>query len=116
MAQDNADRLSERDRLLLDMEVARERGQTDQAKRMLDELLAKYPDTEEAYALALQLYPMGDLTEGVQNRLLEITAAGAAALPASSHTRNTHGYALLEAGRYQEAAREFEAYARIAPR
>ena len=116
LAQDNADRLSERDRLMLDIEVARERRQADQGKRMLDELLAKYPDTEEAYTLALQLYPMGDLTEGVQNRLLEITKAGAAALPASSHTRNTHGYALLGAGRYQEAAREFEAYARIAPR
>ncbi|HEY0284587.1 MAG TPA: protein kinase [Vicinamibacterales bacterium] len=116
LALDNADRLSERDRLMLDIEVARQRGHADQGKRMLDELLAKYPDTEEAYAIALQLYPMGDLTEGVQNRLLEITAAGAAALPASSHTRNTHGYALLGAGRYQEAAREFEAYARIAPR
>ena len=75
LALDNADRLSERHRLMLDIEVARERGQADQGKRMLDELLAKYPDTEEAYTLALQLYPMGDLTEGVQNRLLEITSS-----------------------------------------
>ena len=54
MAMDNAERLSERDRLILDIEVARERGQADQGRRMLDELLATYPDTEEAYALALQ--------------------------------------------------------------
>jgi tetratricopeptide (TPR) repeat protein/TolB-like protein len=116
MAVEHADRLSERNRLMLDMELARERGQSDEGKRMLDELIAKYPDTEEAYALALQIYQRGDLTARDQNRLLEITAAGAAALPASSHTRNSHGYALLGAGRYEEAAREFEAYARIAPR
>ena len=116
LAMDNADRLSERDRLLLDMEIARERGQADQQRRMLDELLAKYPDTEEAYTIALKVYQPGDLPGPDRNRLLEITAAGAAALPASSHTRNAHGYALLGAGRYEEAAREFEAYARIAPR
>ena len=66
--------------------------------------------------LRCSFYQAGDLTGGDRNRLLEITAAGAAALPASSHTRNAHGYALLGAGRYEEAAREFEAYARIAPR
>ena len=39
-----------------------------------------------------------------------------AALPTSTHTRNAHGYALLGVGRYEDAVREFEAYARIAPR
>ncbi len=116
LALDHSDRLSERHRLLLDIAVARERGQADDGRRMLDELLAKYPDTEEAYQLALKLYPAGDLTGRDRNRLLEITSAGRAALPSSSHTRNSHGYALLGAGRYEEAAREFEAYARIAPR
>jgi serine/threonine protein kinase/tetratricopeptide (TPR) repeat protein len=116
LALKHADRLSERHRLMLDIEVARERGQTAQARRQLDDLLSKYPDTEEAYQLALTLYSPGDVTGQDRKRLLEITAAGAAALPASSHTRNAHGYALLGAGRYEEAAREFEAYARIAPR
>ena len=59
---------------------------------------------------------MGELPGGDGQRLLEITAAGVAALPSSTHTRNAHGYALLGAGRYEEAVREFEAYARIAPR
>ena len=116
LAVQHADRLSERHRLMLDIEVAHERGQHERGRRMLDELLTKYPDTEEAYALALHFYRAGDLTGGDRNRLLEITAAGSAALPSSSHTRNAHGYALLGVGRYEEAAREFEAYARIAPR
>jgi non-specific serine/threonine protein kinase len=116
LAVEHSDRLSERHRLLLDIEVARERGQSDPARRMLDELIAKYPDTEEAYQLALHFYATGDPSSRDRDRLLQITAAGVAALPSSSHTRNAHGYALLEAERYEEAAREFEAYARIAPR
>ena len=116
LAMDNVDRLSERHRLMIDIQVARERGDRTAALRMLDELLVKFPDTEEAYQLALHFYQMGESSGGDRQRLLEITAAGAAAMPSSSQTRNAHGYALLGAGRYADAVREFEAYARIAPR
>jgi tetratricopeptide (TPR) repeat protein len=116
LARDNVERLSERHRLLLDLEGALDRRDFDTARRTLDEVLTKFPDLEEAYPLALNLYEMGDMPGQNRERLLEITAAGAAALPASSFTRNAYGYALLAAGRYAEAAREFEAYARIAPR
>ena len=116
LAMDNVDRLSERHRLMLDIQVARERGDRPAALRMLDELLVKFPDTEEAYQLALHFYQMGPSAGGDRQRLLKITAAGAAAMPSSSLTRNAHGYALLSTGRYADAIREFEAYARIAPR
>ncbi|HET9468374.1 MAG TPA: protein kinase, partial [Vicinamibacterales bacterium] len=116
LALDNVDRLSERHRLMIDIQVAHERGEFGAARRLLDELLAKFPETEEAYQLALHLYQMGDTLDRQPERLLQITGAGAAALPSSSQTRNAHGYALLSAGRYAEAVREFEAYARIAPR
>ena len=112
----NVDRLSERHRLMIDIQVAREGGNPAGARRMLEELLVKFPDTEEAYQLALQLYQMGEGTARETERLLQITSAGVAALPASSHTRNSYGYALLAAGRYAEAVQQFEAYARIAPR
>lgn len=115
-AQANAERLSERHRLLLDLEVAHDSGDVATARRILDDGLEKFPDLEEAYQMALHLYQMGDMPERNRERLLEITAAGVAAVPSSSHTRNAHGYALLAAGRYPEAVREFEAYARVAPR
>ena len=116
LALDNAERLSERNRLLLDVEMARERGNAAAARRLLHEALTKFPDLEEGYALAHQLYQVGEPPGGDGRWLLEITAAGVAALPSSTHTRNAHGYALLGAGRYEDAVREFEAYARIAPR
>ena len=112
----NVDRLSEEHRLLLDIQIARERGDLARAKRVLDEMLSKFPDAEEAYTVALHLYQTGEASDQNTQRLLEITSAGAAALPTSRHTRNVHGYALLMAGRYPEAVREFEAYERIAPR
>ena len=116
LALEHANRLSERHRLLVDMQIAVNKRDYPRAKRMLDETLVKYPDLEDAYQIALQLYHTGDPPEQDKQKLVEITAAGVAALPASSDTRNAHGYALLAVGRYAEAIREFEAYARIAPR
>jgi eukaryotic-like serine/threonine-protein kinase len=116
LALDNAERLSERDRLLLDVVMAQERGNVAAARRLLHEVLTKFPDLEEAYPLALQIYQVGEPPAGGGRWLLDITAAGVAALPSSTHTRNAHGYALLGAGRYEDAVREFETYARIAPR
>ena len=116
LALDNAERLSERNRLLLDVELARERGNVAAARRLLHEMLTKFPDLEEGYALAHQLHQAGEPPGRDGRSLLEITAAGVAVLPTSTHTRNAHGYALLGVGRYEDAVREFEAYARIAPR
>ena len=110
-AAEHIDRLGERQRLLLEIEVARDAGKFVEAARSLDTLIATFPDVEDAYRIAFHLYD--PVLGGVHDpqKLLTITAAGAARLPTS---RNDYGYALLAAGRYPEALREFEAYARFA--
>jgi tetratricopeptide (TPR) repeat protein/TolB-like protein len=115
-ASEHADRLSERQKLLLSAELARHAGNYEEAVRVLEDVIAKYPDTEEAYAVACRIY---DLVTGVLNdprRHLAIIEAGVTALPASTLLRNFYGYAQLEEGRYAEAVRTFESYARLAPR
>ena len=105
---DNAERLSERDRLMLD--IAGRVASVDRPTRedgCSNELLAKYPDTEEAYQLALQLYPLADMTRTRPKSAAGDYSRRRAALPSSSHTRNSHGYALL--GRaLRRAVAEFE--------
>lgn len=108
----HAHKLSARHRLLLSVQV-----EPDAARkaRLLDELLTRFPDVEEAYWLAQGLYDpaAGSLPDA--GKLVAITGAGVRALPASGQVRNAYGYALLATGRYAEAAREFEEYARLAP-
>ena len=115
-AAEHADRLGERQRLILAAQSARAAGDSVAAARAVDELIAKFPDTDQAYGIACQLYaPVTGLIHDPE-KLLTISAAGAAALPKSMVTRNLYGYALLGAGRYEEALDEFEAYVRVAPR
>jgi tetratricopeptide (TPR) repeat protein len=110
------DRLSERQRLLLELHVARDREDTTTAARALDQLLAKFPDMEEGYSVATHLYRAAYGLPEHRERLLAITRAGVTALPSAMSTRNNYGYALLDAGRWTEAMAQFEEYARIAPR
>ncbi len=109
-------RLSERRRLLLEVESARDEGRFADAARGLDELLAKFPDLETIAILAGQLYmpvvaPLPDA-----EKHLAIATAVVAANPTSASARNELGYALLNVGRYADAIRELETYARLAPR
>jgi serine/threonine protein kinase/tetratricopeptide (TPR) repeat protein len=108
----HADRLSERHRLLLAVQL-----ESDAATkaRLLDDLLARFPDIEEAYLLAAQLYdPVAGALPNARKQLAVIRA-GVEVLPASGQVRNAYGYTLLTAGRFAEAAREFEKYAQLAP-
>jgi tetratricopeptide (TPR) repeat protein len=114
-AAEHAERLTERQRLLLQIETARDAGQSAPAARLLDELIAKFPDSEDAYVIGGWFYGPVGLLPDVQKQVA-VTAGGVAALPASSVARNLYGYALIDAGRYAEAVRQFEAYARTAPR
>jgi eukaryotic-like serine/threonine-protein kinase len=115
-ATEHADRLGERQRLILEAELARAAGDSATAVRTVDELIEKFPDADHGYGLAAQLYaPLTGLVHD-PDKLLATSAAGAAALPKSMVTRNLYAYALLGAGRYNEALGEFEAYARLAPR
>jgi tetratricopeptide (TPR) repeat protein len=115
-AAEHADRLGERQRLILEAMSARAAGDSATAARTIDELIEKFPDTDQAYANAASLYaPVTGLVDDPE-KLLTTSAAGAAALPKSMVTRNVYAYSLLGAGRYEEALAEFEAYVRLAPR
>jgi eukaryotic-like serine/threonine-protein kinase len=115
-AAEHVDRLDERQRLLLRAEVARIAGKPQEAVQAIDEVIGKYPDTEEAYAIASRIYQpvVGPLQN--PDKYLAVTKAGVAALPSSTLVRNFYGYALLATGRYPEAVRVFESYAELAPR
>ena len=115
-AAEHADRLDERQRLLLRAELARHAGDYEKAVQALDEVIAKYPDLEEAYAVACRIY--NPIVGPLRNRrkFLASTEAGLAAVPSSTLLLNFHGYALIDVGRYPEAVQVFESYARLAPR
>ncbi len=108
-----ADRLSERRRLLLDVQLTREKGNVAATSRALDELIARFPDTEIAYTIA-GLHYGSELRE--TDKQLQIMKTGIAALPASKSVLNNYGYALSEAGRNAEAIRAFERLVELAPR
>ena len=115
-AAEHPDRLDERQRLLLKAELARHAGNYDEAIQALDEVIAKYPDLEEAYALGCRIYhPVIGVLQ-TPGKYLAVTEAGVAALPSSTLLLNFYGYALIDAGRYAEAVRVFESYAGLAPR
>ena len=108
----HASRLIERHRLLL---AARLESDVRESAKVLDTLLAKYPDVEEAYSLAARLYNpvVGPLPN--REKLLAIAKAGVDVFPTSGQARNAYGFALVETLQLHEAAREFETYARLAP-
>ena len=116
-ASTHAAKLSERHRLLLAVALeADPRGDPSRRAQLLDELLTRFPDVEEAYPVAFGLYhPISGVFPNLE-KLLTIARTGATVLPASPQTRNMYASALTEAGRFEEAIREFEQYARLAPR
>jgi tetratricopeptide (TPR) repeat protein len=106
-AAEHRDRLGARQRLMLDVESSRAAGDGPTAARSLDQLIATFPDDEDAYNIAFQLYaPVTGLVNDPQKFLI-IAARGAAAVPTSGITRNLYAYALLFAGRHEEALAEF---------
>jgi serine/threonine protein kinase/tetratricopeptide (TPR) repeat protein len=113
----HAARLTERDRLLLAVSLeADPGGDPTRRAQLLDELLARFPDVEEAYPVAFGLYhPVQGVFPNLE-KLLTVTRTGATVLPASPQTRKMYAFALTEAGRLGEAIPEFQEYARLAPR
>src|SRR5262249_60726553 len=88
-----------------------------QAARLLDELLARFPDavsTVGASAGFLYEPVMGTLSNG--EKLLEILEAGVRALPSAGGLRNFYGYALLWKGRPAEEIREIRTYIELSAR
>jgi tetratricopeptide (TPR) repeat protein len=96
------------------VELARQAGNASAAATQLDELIAKFPDSDDAYNIAFQLYgPFGIAPD--PGKSVKILERGIAARPSSTMIRNTYGYSLLNAGQYAEAVREFETNTRVAP-
>jgi tetratricopeptide (TPR) repeat protein len=106
------DRLPERQRLLVEAAKAVEEDKDpDKAEELLEALLARYPDEEEAYFLLAEIHGERNQTEKYAATL----ERGVAAIPDSGLLRNQYGYHLLLKGRYEEAIHQFETYARLKP-
>jgi len=106
------DRLPRRQRLLVEARYSiLLEWDPERAVRLLEQLSATYPDEEEAYALLQSVYTRLNRPEAA----LATIERGVEALPESGSLRNAYGYSLARRGRYVEAAREFEAYARLEP-
>ena len=88
-ANEHADRLDERHQLLLRALIARNAGNFNDAVRAREEVIAKYPDLEEAYAIACRIYT--PVTGPLQDpkKYMAVTEAGAAAVPSSTLLRNS---------------------------
>jgi serine/threonine protein kinase/tetratricopeptide (TPR) repeat protein len=109
---DNLSRLPERQRLLLEgEEMHHTAGQPARAAELLEALVSRYPDEEDAYEHLAHAY--SDLAQS--DKELAVRERAAKAVPASGALRNALGYAYLQAGRYPEAIRELETYAKLSP-
>ena len=105
-------RLPERLRLHAQADEAIRAGDQQKVGESLETLIAQYPDEEPAYTRLIGFYAsLGD------NDMVRSTSQrGVKALPNSGPLRNTSAYVFLALGRYPEALRELEAYARLAPK
>ncbi len=104
------DRLPPQKRTLLE---AIEVSKTDRkrAETMLEEVVERLPDEEEAYMHLFHLY-RSTYQPAESLRTLE---RGISAVPQSGYLRLNYGYGLLWEGRYPEAIHQFEVYSRINP-
>jgi tetratricopeptide (TPR) repeat protein/predicted Ser/Thr protein kinase len=112
-AQENRDRLSERQRLELDASAANDADETDRAIDLYEKLVSRYPDAEGAFLTLARIYRT---QRSDPQKALEVDARHVKANPTSGAAHNQYGYALLRVGRYPEAIREFEEYARLRPK
>ncbi|MGQ0735529.1 MAG: protein kinase domain-containing protein [Acidobacteriota bacterium] len=113
-AAEHMDRLVERDQLIVHAEIAGAEERWDEADRILDVLMTRYPETESAYrssAFMRSAYgPRPDLAAAIA-----LHERGLRALPYSAALQNGYGYALLAQGRTEDALRAFETYVKLRP-
>jgi tetratricopeptide (TPR) repeat protein len=105
------DRLPERLRLQAQADEAFLANDPRRAASMLETLIARYPDEDSAYQRLAVAYRL----QGDGDRAFATLQHGVRAVPNSGPLHNTFAYALLNSGRYPEAVRELEAYARLSP-
>jgi tetratricopeptide (TPR) repeat protein len=107
----NVDRLPERQQLLQQAQDATLKDDRVKAIGILESLVARYPDEEDAYIRLNNFYQNG----GEMAKAGAALEAGIKAVPNSGPLHNTYGYFWLAQGRYPEAIREFEAYVNLRP-
>jgi tetratricopeptide (TPR) repeat protein len=112
-ALEHLDRLPERQKLYLQADVYQQQGNLDDAIKTFEQLLARYPDEEQAYSSLSRLYR---LFIHDPEKQLAVLQRGVKALPGSGFLHNHYGGAMLSYGLYAEALREFEIYAQLNPR
>ena len=83
---------------------------------LLERLLERYPDEEEAYDLIVHAYTH-TRDPAYYKKTLAFMQRWARAVPGpgSGHFHNHYGYAYIEHGLFTEAEREFRAYIRVSP-
>jgi tetratricopeptide (TPR) repeat protein len=114
-AGEHTDRLNERERLMLQGHLAHLSGNALESARVIDRLVAEFPDTEEAYVLAAWLYsPLSGLVYDPEKQM-RILRRGTEVVPSSGMLHNLYGYALLGEGEIDRALAEVETYARLSP-
>ncbi|MBN2381307.1 protein kinase [bacterium] len=119
----NIDRLPERQKLLVQSVYALEREtedylvksplpSPDKARELLETLISKYPDEEEAYILLAALYSdhYGDPKKG-----LDILHKGVLEMPKSGPIRNHYAYFLQATGQHTEAFQSLQVYLEVDP-
>jgi tetratricopeptide (TPR) repeat protein len=108
---ENIDRLSERQRWSVEAQEAMRAGHDQQGIEILERLIARYPDQENAYNMLIGVYR----SKGDSAKSIEIGQRAIKALPQVGGLHNSYGYLLMDGGRYPEALQEFETYARLDP-
>jgi tetratricopeptide (TPR) repeat protein/predicted Ser/Thr protein kinase len=106
-AMQHIDRMSERDAMLVRSAVAVDDGRLDEASRLLERLVERYPDTEIGWTSLSARQDPADR---------EATLARAvAALPYSPILQNQYGYALLHNEKIEDALKAFHTYVKLRP-
>jgi TolB-like protein/Flp pilus assembly protein TadD len=109
------DRLPERQRLLAEAVQQYDRNPP-RALELLERLIERYPDEEEAYDSIIHAYTHA-YDPAYARKALAFMQRWARAIPGpgSGHFHNHYGYAYIEHGLFADAEREFRAYIRVSP-
>ena len=107
----NLERLPERQKLRVQAAELHAETKWEEAAELLENLIAKYPDEEDAYLGLHRAYQRLNQSDKALATLEQATQA----LPQSGPIRNVYGYHLLRLGRYPEAIRQLETYAELNP-
>jgi eukaryotic-like serine/threonine-protein kinase len=109
-AADHLDRMPERDAVLVRADLARTAGRLEDAERWLEDLVARYPDTEIAW------HKLGFWTfSSNPAQTVALYERAAAVLPHSPGVLNMLGYSHVLNGQFEEGIRSFEGYVKLRP-